>query len=862
MTREEAEILAAKLAAEMVVRWQQGERPIAEDFLTRHPQLWEYPIAAADLIYEETCLRQEHGLELPVEQVLHRFPQWRPQLEILFECQRILGTSPPEPQFPATGETLGDFRILHELGRGAQGRVFLASQGSLGDRPVVLKLTPGEPFTAGEAQEHLALARLQHTHIVPVYSVQDFAARSLRLLCMPYLGGATLAQLLEAMQLQNPHSRTGQSVVEALNRVRARGPFGSPELRREGSIPVEPALPRLARFSYVEAVCWIGACLAEALHHAHERGLVHLDLKPSNVLLAADGQPMVLDFHLARGPIRADRGRPPWLGGTAGYMSPEQQAALQAVQHGREVPGPVDHRSDIFSLGLVLYETLGGTLLINGSKRPPLYRSNRQVGVGLADIVDKCLAPNPADRYSDMAALATDLRRHLAHFPLTGVRNRSLIERWRKWRQRRPHRVALAGMMLAVLTAAGAVAVAGVSHFSNRLADARFALNDGQTQIAKKEWQAAISTLQHGLALARGLPFQSGLANDLEDRLRLAEDGQADAIRAVAARELHQLADRVRFLYAADDSSNPGLRRLQAQCRAFWESRDQIVKRLSPDGIAGLEHTVRDDLLDLAIFWADLQVRLSPVSERDLAVQHALAILAEAETSFGPSFVLDEEYKARSAPTRSAVPRAHRDENPPAGPPRSAGTAAPATAWEHYALGRCLLRAADLDGAAEEIARAVHLQPQGLWPNFYQGLCAYRRRQYADAVTAYSVCIGAAPDAAACFYNRAVAFEALGHHERALEDYDQALHLDPNLAVAALNRAMLHYRGERYAIALADLQRARELGADPAMVSFDFALIHLARGEKTAALNDLRQALTYDPHHRDARQLQESLKNH
>ena len=73
------------------------------------------------------------------------------------------------------------------------------------------------------------------------------------------------------------------------------------------------------------------------------------------------------------------------------------------------------------------------------------------------------------------------------------------------------------------------------------------------------------------------------------------------------------------------------------------------------------------------------------------------------------------------------------------------------TAWGHYALGRALLRAGDLEGAAAELERAVRLRPQGLWPNFYQGLCAYRRGRYADAALAYSVCVGAAPESAGCF---------------------------------------------------------------------------------------------------------------
>src|SRR5262249_38590268 len=128
-------------------------------------------------------------------------------------------------------------------------------------------------------------------------------------------------------------------------------------------VPVRgPARDWLCRASWVEAVCWVGACLAEALDYAHQRGLVHLDVKPSNVLLASDATPMLLDFHLARGPVQEGNPAPSWLGGTPAYLAPEQAAAMEAVRRDGAVPETVDGRTDVFSLGLVLYEALAGEL--------------------------------------------------------------------------------------------------------------------------------------------------------------------------------------------------------------------------------------------------------------------------------------------------------------------------------------------------------------------------------------------------------------------------------------------------------------------------------------------------------------------
>src|SRR5262245_21944011 len=201
------------------------------------------------------------------------------------------------PCYPTIGDTLGDCRLLAELGRGARGRVFLAVQPALGDRPVVLKLTPCT------GREHLSLARLQHTHIVPLYFAYDDAARGVRVLGMPYYGGATLTQVLDRLRDKPVAVRTGRDILDVLDQCFA-GSFlsvpatavmddggdpghpppaptpAAPDPRCDGAAerppPQSAAREVLARLGYVEAVCLLGAGLADALHYAHELGLVHL----------------------------------------------------------------------------------------------------------------------------------------------------------------------------------------------------------------------------------------------------------------------------------------------------------------------------------------------------------------------------------------------------------------------------------------------------------------------------------------------------------------------------------------------------------------------------------------------------------
>jgi serine/threonine protein kinase/Flp pilus assembly protein TadD len=798
------------LAAEMADAWARGERLPAEHYLDRHPELLALPEEAMRLIYEEVCLRQELGEEVAAEELARRFPRWAGELEVMLDCHRLVQARLAPPQFPAVGEPLGDFRLLAELGRSTHARVFLATQPTLADRPVVLKVTPRQD------REFLSLARLQHTHIIPLHGVHDFPARNLRALCQPYLGGATLARLLDLLRPVPPSRRTGRSLVEALDQAGRDSPL--PLAGRDG--------PRqaLAQTPYAEALCWVGACLAEALHYAHERGLVHLDLKPSNVLLAADGQPLLLDFHLALRPVPVGQSAPEGMGGTPECMSPEQRAAYAAARRGLPVPAAVDRRSDVYSLGWLLYTALGGEGTGAGPGLPPLRRCNPCVSVGLADVVHRCLAEDPDDRYPDAAALAADLRRHLADLPLRGVANRSPAERWRKWRRRRPQALLWAGVVLALVAAAATLGTAAL----DQLADAREALREGQEQMRRRAYAEAVRTLARGRARVEGLPGCAGLVGQFDDWLCRAR-------RARAAGQLHAVTERLRLLAGADVLPHHHLTTLEAHCRTAWQARYIIT-----DAGVPLEEAVgeqaRADLLDLALLWLDLKRRLGPAAA---ARDEARAVLAEVQALCGPSAAV-----ARESALRGEVAPDVRGQ----------------TFRECAALGHALLRAGRLDRAAEELQRAVDLRPQDFWVHFYRAVCAYRRGRHAEAVHSFDVAVALAPAFAEVYHNRALAQAGCGNAAAALRDYDKALALAPSLGAAALNRGVLHYQQGHHRQALADLEGALRHGADPAAAHYNAALVRLALGERAAARASVARALRHAPSHAQARRLLRRLR--
>ena len=240
------------------------------------------------------------------------------------------------------GRVVDDFEILGLLGEGSLARVYLARQVSLG-RHVALKVS------AARSAEARALAVLEHEHIVRIFSEGADPERGLRLLCMQYVPGMTLEGLIRGLRRDERGSWGGRTVLEAID---ALGPH---------SASIDPAALRdrelLEHSDWIEAVCLIGARLAEALAYAHARGVLHRDIKPANILVDPYGRPLLADFNLASEQWSDDGVE--MFGGSLSFMSPEHLEAFNP--HDPTPRDAVDERSDLYSLGVVLFELLTGT---------------------------------------------------------------------------------------------------------------------------------------------------------------------------------------------------------------------------------------------------------------------------------------------------------------------------------------------------------------------------------------------------------------------------------------------------------------------------------------------------------------------
>lgn len=779
---------AARLAEEMSRCWRRGERVPVEEFLQKQPDLWDNPEAAAHLVYEEICLRQELDSVAAAADVVKRFPQWERELGLLLDCHQIIQTDACGPELPAAGDSIGDYEIIAELGSGAVGKVVLAAQLSLERRLVVLKFTP---LGLRRDHESFSLARLQHTHIVPLYAVQHFDREGLRALVMPYFGGTTLDRLLEQIQTVPADERGGKHLSDALEQTSLPG------------VPEPSASPGqgwLADADYVQAICRIGLCLADALRYAHERGLVHFDLKPANILLTADGQPMLLDFHLAQPPLKVGDSGPQRLGGTPAFMAPEQEECLKAVRAGQPIPCGLDGRADLYGLGLTLYHALGGPSATEAHDFSPLRAHNSKVSAGLEAIIHKCLARDPKERYADAGSLADDLERHLSSRPLRGVANRDARECWHKWRKRQPLALTLWLTFLVVLGSAFSVG----SSLYHRYREAEQALFQGIECLDKPDLTQAQTLLEHGRSLAGGLPFRlihwaggMDLPGRIEVYLSYVHQRQQAFRRLEQVQQLHNLVDHLRTLYSAEHINRGELAPVLHEIRNVWMERENLATMLVEMTGEPQHAGFQADLRDLGIIWADLCERLQAAGTVHASRQEALQILQQAENLFGSSWVLQQQWQALA---RLLCPEFEAHE----------ALVPPNTSWEHIARGRYLLRERSPEEAIAAFDAALDLEPLSYWAHYYRGLATYRLKRHAESIESFSTCIGLSSAPAECFYNRGLAHVALGQHDLAILDYGRALRLNPNLWAAALNRGVLYMEMMDYARAAADFRRATE----------------------------------------------------
>lgn len=325
-----------------------------------------------------------------IEAACRTHPEWAADLRARFFALIRMGMAPSAPAATADPpRRVGRFRLQQRGGSGGMGVVWRALEEPLG-REVALKLVRSEQLGLDSARRRFlreieAAAALSHSGIVPILAFGE--ADGMPWYSMPMIAGRSLADVLAEM----------------------RAHHGQPT----------PAMLHAEQPSWAFACCAVAAQVARALAHAHARGVVHRDVKPSNVMLAADGRALLIDFGLAQVEGADSMTKSGVQPGSLAYMSPEQVRGE-----------PVDARTDVWSLGVVTYELLtlrqpfaadseaGTRSNILAAAPLPLHASGSRVSWDVATVVQKALAPERRHRYAGAAEFAADLEAVIAHRPI------------------------------------------------------------------------------------------------------------------------------------------------------------------------------------------------------------------------------------------------------------------------------------------------------------------------------------------------------------------------------------------------------------------------------------------------------------
>jgi serine/threonine protein kinase/Tfp pilus assembly protein PilF len=691
---------------------------------------------------------------------------------------------------PEPGTTCLGFELVAELGAGAFGKVYLARQPALADRPVALKVSPDV------GTESQALARLQHTHIVPIYSVHHGGV--LQAVCMPYCGTVTVADVVRDLH-GGPMLPTGglELLAPLARKPRPAGvPLPEP--------PSQAVQASLAGSTYADAVLWLCSCLASGLAHAHERGVLHRDIKPANILLADEGLPMLLDFNVAES-AKPSGGcgdtAAALVGGTLPYMAPEQLTAF------RDRGGTVDGRSDIYSLGIVLFELLTGrfpfpairlaadqdtdsamdevltqALAVRRAGPPCPRRINPAVSPAAASIVRHCLEPDPARRYPSASALREDIDRHLANLPLRYAPEPSLVERVRKWKRRNPRLPVQLGLVAAALMLLAAIAGGWMARRQH------------QATQAEKEMQAFHKDYGRALFLLGTQP----------DTARQREEGEQVCRAAL---------DRYGLF------TDPTWQK-QWRLTALPAPRQQKLKEQFAELLLVLARTTANEKGQL---------------------QLALDYLRQAETCFDedvPAALWEQRarlYEKARQPEEARL--AHEQA-------RAITTKTPLDcylqAWE-YAHNRQFKQAREL------LEPALAKVRDHYWAWFLLGICQEGQGNDGAAETCYTICIGLDEEFHAAYHNRGVIRLRHKQYAQALSDFDQVVALAPDRAEAYWDRCLARRGAGDLKGALADLDEARDRGIPLTRIYFARGQVLRQSGDESGARAEEARGLKRRP---------------
>lgn len=731
-------------------------------------------------------------------------------------------------ELPEPGAQLGDFEIVSLVGRGSYGRVYLARDVTL-NRHVALKVSR----TLGS--EGQVLARLSHSNIVRVYREQIVGQK--KLLAMQFVVGRTLADWIQARASDDAARWTFGDLVSWVGQVDQ--PDG---VQRETGLQDLPN-----ELASIPASVHLALGVAEALHHAHQRGVLHRDVKPSNILLDALGHPLLTDFNVA---ALRDESQDEQFGGTLAYMSPEHLKAMDASLPGDA--GAVDVRSDIYSLGVVLYELLTGRkywgqlspgndclvvtqiLAQRMSSGPDVSACLSRFTPSLASIITSCLAPLPRNRYQSAGELIQDLRNWLADRPLVFAPDPSFVERFRRWARRNQRRLA----------AAAIVSVAGLT-FTLMAASSDLATLQRCQLLTRQALRDAEIGNSAGMAAkvgeAKGLHSQtyfSGLHSSaewqqLENELTIL----TTILRRIELERFQLQFDEMQLASFTQDTgstnrdlASDGLRTFGVLQHSDWESRPPFSDLAVRD-----QETVAENITELILIGL-LQGDSIPIGDTERVAQ-ILSRVPDRHRHLGV-FKVVHDGKVISPDSLQKS----QDE---------------VDGFGAYLYGVTASMQDSDELAHKWFSRSIRQrkirETQRFWVHYWDGYVCQRLGNLEEAIVRYGVCIGLRPDFGWSYFNLGLACKASGRATLAKSFLEDAIVRDPDLASAYVALAALQFQDRQFDAAIRACDRAIAMGHRTSEAYKNRAAGFSALGNTVRAIADLEDALLLNPHDQAAR---------
>lgn len=403
----------------------------------------------------QTFVKQACGADVKLREKLERMLNAHYGEDAFLDAKNVPDSILPKIEVP---KAFGEFEVIREIGRGGMGIVYEAQQRSLNRRVALKVLSVGLNFSgksiARFQREAEAAAKLHHTNIVPIHTTG--VENQIPFYAMELVRGPSLDLVLDQLRREtSPGVDQFTEVDGQENESRSTRRLPSDTITNSLDDTPSGSSSFGSGIEYYDNVARMFAEVADALQHAHQEGVIHRDIKPSNLLLGPDGRIHINDFGLARileGPSMTMTGE---LMGSPRYMSPEQISAEA---------GEVDHRADIYSLGVTLYELITLRPAYDATERDRIFsqilnrepeaprKLNAKIPVDLETICQKAIQKSPADRYQTAADLADDLRRFVSRRSITAKRI-GLLGRSAKWIRRNRTLSAVTAILLLVVIA-------------------------------------------------------------------------------------------------------------------------------------------------------------------------------------------------------------------------------------------------------------------------------------------------------------------------------------------------------------------------------------------------------------------------